>query len=115
MYLRTAMNGLFKRYNIDRKRVALAGFSDGATNAISLLPLGAIATHIIAWSPGGFAPPLVVSSGATLGHRVLRQHSRHRLQRAAAKAERWLHGLLHLVMHAKRALGSCPLQMPGSI
>lgn len=61
MYLRTALSGLFKRYNIDRKRVALAGFSDGATIAISLLPLGAIASHIIAWSPGGFAPPLVVS------------------------------------------------------
>lgn len=50
-----------KRYNIDKQKIALAGFSDGATVAISLLPLGGIATHIIAWSPGGFAPPMVVS------------------------------------------------------
>lgn len=60
-YLRNALTGIMKRYNIDRSRVALAGFSDGATVAVSLLPLGSIAQSIIAWSPGGFAPPLVVS------------------------------------------------------
>jgi hypothetical protein len=32
--------------------------------ALSLLPLGSVASHIIAWSPGGFAPPLVVSKRA---------------------------------------------------
>jgi dienelactone hydrolase len=58
--LRAAMSSVMGRYNIDRRRVALAGFSDGATVAVSLLPLGAIAQRIIAWSPGGFAPPLVV-------------------------------------------------------
>jgi phospholipase/carboxylesterase len=52
---------VMQKYNINRQRVALAGFSDGATEALSLLPLGSVASHIIAFSPGGFAPPLVVS------------------------------------------------------
>lgn len=66
VHLRSALPGVMRRYNIDAKRVALAGFSDGATVAISLLPLGAIASHIIAWSPGGFAPPLVVRSAVVV-------------------------------------------------
>lgn len=60
-YLRSALPMVMQKYNINRQRVALAGFSDGATVAISLLPLGSVASHIIAFSPGGFAPPLVVS------------------------------------------------------
>lgn len=60
LYLRSALRGVMRRYNINSKQIAIAGFSDGATVALSLLPLGGIASHIIAWSPGGFAPPMVV-------------------------------------------------------
>lgn len=71
MYLRSALPGVMKRYNIDKQRVALSGFSDGATMALSLLPLGSVASHIIALSPGGFAPPLVVSDPQQGMHVVL--------------------------------------------
>jgi len=45
-------------YNIDPTRVAVQGFSDGATYALSLgLASGKAFTHVIAFSPGGVAPP----------------------------------------------------------
>ena len=73
LYLRSALRGVMRRYNIDKQRVGIAGFSDGATVAISLLPLGGIASHIIAWSPGGFAPPMVVSQTLSQRQVVLQQ------------------------------------------
>ncbi|MEA1676452.1 alpha/beta hydrolase [Nitrospirillum sp. BR 11163] len=49
---------VFVRYAVDPARVALAGFSDGATYALSLGPenLGLFHT-LIAFSPGRIAPP----------------------------------------------------------
>lgn len=45
-------------YNIDPTRVAIQGFSDGATYALSLgLASGKTFTHVVAFSPGGVAPP----------------------------------------------------------
>lgn len=47
----------FKRVKIDPTRVALAGFSDGASYALSLgLANGDLFTHIIAFSPGFMSP-----------------------------------------------------------
>ena len=43
---------------IDARRVAIAGFSDGASYALSVgLANGDLFTHVIAYSPGTVAPP----------------------------------------------------------
>lgn len=48
-----ALAKLFTRYPIDATRVAIAGFSDGASYALSLgLDNGDLFTHVIAYSPG---------------------------------------------------------------
>jgi phospholipase/carboxylesterase len=68
----------FERCAIDPTRMALAGFSDGASYALSLGPSnGDLFTHLIAWSPGFSDPaepvmgtPLVFVSHGT-GDRVL--------------------------------------------
>jgi phospholipase/carboxylesterase len=53
--LRTAV---FGRHHVDPRRVALAGFSDGASYALSLaLGNGDLFTHVLAFSPGFAAPP----------------------------------------------------------
>ncbi len=47
----------FSRYAIDPNRVAIAGFSDGASYALSVgITNGDLFTHIIAFSPGFMAP-----------------------------------------------------------
>ena len=48
---------VFDRYAVDPKHIALGGFSDGASYALSLgLSNGQLFTHIIAFSPGFMAP-----------------------------------------------------------
>jgi phospholipase/carboxylesterase len=48
-----ALDYTFAHTNIDTKRIALAGFSDGASYALSLgLVNGDLVTHILAFSPG---------------------------------------------------------------
>jgi phospholipase/carboxylesterase len=48
---------VFQRCAVDRGRIAIAGFSDGASYAISLgLINGDLFTHIIAYSPGFIIP-----------------------------------------------------------
>lgn len=47
------LRDMFRRYRIDPKRVCIAGFSDGASYAVSLGRVnGDLFTHIIAFSPG---------------------------------------------------------------
>ena len=47
----------FSRYRVDRSRLAIAGFSDGASYALSLgIDNGDLFTHVIAFSPGFAAP-----------------------------------------------------------
>jgi predicted esterase len=49
---------VFERYNIDPTRLAIGGFSDGASYALSLgVSNGELFSHIIAFSPGFMAPP----------------------------------------------------------
>lgn len=51
-----ALGRTFSGLNVDRSRVAVGGFSDGASYALSLgLGNGDLFTHVIAFSPG-FAP-----------------------------------------------------------
>jgi phospholipase/carboxylesterase len=56
-FIDDALNVVFKHATVDRNRVALSGFSDGASYALSLgLANGDLFTHLIAWSPGFLAP-----------------------------------------------------------
>jgi phospholipase/carboxylesterase len=53
-----ALAHVFGRLAVDPARIALAGFSDGASYALSLgLGNGDLVTHLIAFSPGFVAPP----------------------------------------------------------
>ncbi|WP_343897511.1 alpha/beta hydrolase [Craurococcus roseus] len=56
-----ALRAVFGRRRVDPRRVALAGFSDGASYAVSLaLGNGDLFTHALAFSPGFAAPPAPV-------------------------------------------------------
>lgn len=61
-YINKSLEYVFSRYLIDPRRLGLAGFSDGASYALSLgLPNGDLFSHIVAFSPGFMRPPDVVS------------------------------------------------------
>jgi predicted esterase len=67
------VNQVFDRCSIDSRRMAIAGFSDGATYALSVgLLNGDLFTHVIAHSPG-----FIISGGAPHGKpRVFISHGR---------------------------------------
>src|SRR5699024_1163884 len=53
-----ALVHVFDRYAIDPSRVAIGGFSDGASYALSLgIANGDLFSHVIAFSPGFVAAP----------------------------------------------------------
>jgi predicted esterase len=71
-YIDQALSKTFGRYAVDPARVAVGGFSDGASYALSLgLINGDLFTHVIAFSPGFMAPtrqqgkPLIYISHGT--------------------------------------------------
>lgn len=52
-YLNRVLTHVFSRVDVDPKRLSIAGFSDGATYAISLgLANGDLFPHVLAFSPG---------------------------------------------------------------
>ncbi len=56
-YIDRALTWVFERYAVDPARVAIGGFSDGASYALSLgLTNGDLFTHVLAFSPGFLAP-----------------------------------------------------------
>ncbi|HEV2060696.1 MAG TPA: hypothetical protein VGR11_15195 [Solirubrobacteraceae bacterium] len=56
-FIDRALEHVFARCSIDPARIALAGFSDGASYALSLgIANGDLFTHLIAFSPGFAAP-----------------------------------------------------------
>jgi phospholipase/carboxylesterase len=56
-FLDRALNGLFRTRAVDPERIAIAGFSDGASYALSLgLINGGLFSDILAFSPGFAAP-----------------------------------------------------------
>lgn len=66
-YINKSLEHVFSRYSIDPNRLGIAGFSDGASYALSLgLPNGDLFTHIVAFSPGFMRPPSVVSDRVLL-------------------------------------------------
>jgi phospholipase/carboxylesterase len=53
-----ALEQTFSRYAVDPARVAIGGYSDGASYALSLgIANGDLFTHVLAFSPGFVAPP----------------------------------------------------------
>ena len=76
-FVNRALAEAFQRCPIDPQKIAVAGFSDGASYALSLgLANGSFLTSILAYSPGFMAPPLVEGSPAIFishgtGDRVL--------------------------------------------
>jgi phospholipase/carboxylesterase len=65
-YVDAALYTTFERCAVDASRLAVAGFSDGASYALALgLPNGDLFTNIMAFSPV-FAPPLVRRGGTKL-------------------------------------------------
>ncbi|HKH44582.1 MAG TPA: hypothetical protein VKM72_07955 [Thermoanaerobaculia bacterium] len=57
-FLDRALEHTFDHVAIDPKRIALAGFSDGASYALSVgLANGDLFTHLMAFSPGYMMPP----------------------------------------------------------
>jgi phospholipase/carboxylesterase len=56
-YIDRALSQTFSRYAVDASRVAVGGFSDGASYALSFgLTNGDLFTHVIAFSPGFMVP-----------------------------------------------------------
>lgn len=56
-FLESALARTFDRQNVDRQRVAVAGFSDGASYGLSIgLINGDLFTHVMAFSPGFLIP-----------------------------------------------------------
>lgn len=56
-YIDRALAQTFSRYDVDPAHVAIGGFSDGASYALSLgITNGDLFTHIIAFSPGFMVP-----------------------------------------------------------
>jgi predicted esterase len=63
-FINRSLQYVFDRYTVDPARLGIAGFSDGASYALSLgLPNGDLFSHIIAFSPGFMRPPSVVRLG----------------------------------------------------
>jgi predicted esterase len=56
-FLNEALTWVFERYAVDPAQVAIGGFSDGASYALSLgISNGDLFTHVLAFSPGFAAP-----------------------------------------------------------
>lgn len=56
-FIDRALKEVFERYSIDKTRLAVGGFSDGASYALSLGVInGELFSHVIAFSPGFMAP-----------------------------------------------------------
>lgn len=59
-FMDEALEYVFARHRVDPARIAIAGFSDGASYALSIgIANGDLFRHVIAFSPGLVAPPAV--------------------------------------------------------
>jgi predicted esterase len=68
-----ALEQTFSHYTVDPARVAVGGYSDGASYALSLgIPNGDLFTHILAFSPGFMAP-----AGQRGSPRIFVSHGTH--------------------------------------
>ena len=70
-FLDLALAHVFERWRIDPARIALAGFSDGASYGLSLgISNGDLFTHLLGFSPGWFGPsdPIVGKPRVFISH-----------------------------------------------
>jgi len=75
IFIDQALKIVFNKLNIDTSHIALGGFSDGASYALSLgLGNGDLFTHLLAFSPGFYytlenagSPPVFISHGINDG------------------------------------------------
>ena len=59
-FIDRALDQVFSRHDVDARRIAVGGFSDGASYALSLgLMNGGLFSDILAFSPGFMAPTLI--------------------------------------------------------
>jgi phospholipase/carboxylesterase len=88
-FIDQALKQMFDRLPVDARRLAVTGFSEGASYVLSVgLPNGDLFTHVIAFSPG-FAspaayrgkPPVFVSHGT---HDHQRSETTHTLSQGFA-------------------------------
>ncbi len=71
-FIDNALTDTFSRYRIDAQRVAVGGFSDGATMSLAVgLSNGDLFSHVVAWTPGALIdtrhrgePDVFISHGA---------------------------------------------------
>ena len=57
-FIDAALTSVFSRISVDPRRIAIEGFSDGASYALSVgIANGDLFTHILAFSPGFIQPP----------------------------------------------------------
>jgi phospholipase/carboxylesterase len=57
-FLAAAFQSTVERCSVDRRRLALAGFSDGASHVLSIgIAAGDVFGHLLAFSPGLMRPP----------------------------------------------------------
>ena len=83
-FIDRALERTFDRLAVDARRLAMTGFSDGASYALSIgLTNGDLFTHLIAFSPGFMAPatkkgkpPVFVSHGTRDGVLPIQETSR---------------------------------------
>ena len=88
-FIDRALEWVFDRFALDTRRLAITGFSDGASYALSLgITNGDLFTCVIAFSPGfmvparrGGKPPVFVSHGT---HDRQRLETTHTLSRGSA-------------------------------
>lgn len=60
VFIDRALRSTFSSIAVDPRHIAMAGFSDGASYALSLgMANGDLFTHVMAYSPGGLLPPSV--------------------------------------------------------
>jgi predicted esterase len=72
-FIDSALRHTFERCRIDPERIALAGFSEGASYSLSLgVSNGDLFTHLIAYSPGYYRPedPIVGNPPIYVSHGV---------------------------------------------
>lgn len=75
-FIQSALESVFARYCVDRAHLAVGGFSDGASYALSLgLSNGDVFGHVLAFSPGFMAPS--AGHGAPDSPRVYISHGTH--------------------------------------
>lgn len=72
-FIDDVLRGIFDRYAVDERRIAVAGHSDGASYALSLgLTNGDLFSHVLAFSPGFLA----LKTPSTIKPRVFIAHGR---------------------------------------